>query len=127
MIYVNFRGTRDPLTETHINLGQIHHIGNNWLGAIFFSSGDSHTKGVLVLLHLGLERVTEVDNDPKGKFVFFKVTPSNDRVLCVYAPSGHSTKNYMKNKNEGNENKMILGHFNCTMNKMERDGRNKRL
>ena len=33
----------------------------------------------------------------------------------------------MKNKNEGNENKTILGDFNCTMDKMERDGRNKTL
>ena len=61
------------------------HIGNNWLGAIFLSPGDSHIKGLLVLLHLGLEGVTEVDTDPKGRFVSFKVTPSNDRVLCVYA------------------------------------------
>ena len=33
----------------------------------------------------------------------------------------------MKNKNEGNENKIILGDFNCTMDKMERDDRNKTL
>ena len=31
----------------------------------------------------------------------------------------------MENKNEGNENKIILGDFNCTMDKMETDGRNK--
>ena len=31
----------------------------------------------------------------------------------------------MENKNEGNENKIILGDFNCTTDKMERDGRNK--
>ena len=31
----------------------------------------------------------------------------------------------MKNKNEGNENKIILGDFNCTMDKMDRDGGNK--
>ena len=104
MISDNFGDIRDPLkqnlapqfcrnrnkdvsilTETHINLNQIHHITNNWLGAIFFSPGDSHTKGLLALLHLGLEGVTEVDTDPKGMFVSFKVTPSNDRVLCVYA------------------------------------------
>ena len=104
MIDNNFGGIRDPLkqnlvpqfcrnqnkdvsilTETHINLDQIHHIRNNWLGAIFFSPGDSHTKGLLELLHLGLEGVTEVDTNPKGRFVSFKVTPSNDRVLCVYA------------------------------------------
>ena len=33
----------------------------------------------------------------------------------------------MKNKNERNENQIILGDFNCTMNKIERDGRNKTL
>ena len=33
----------------------------------------------------------------------------------------------MQNKNEGNGNKIILGDFNCTMDKMERDGRNKTL
>ena len=49
---------------------------------MFFSPGDSHTKGMLFLLHLGLEGITEVDTDPKGRFVSFKVTPSNDRVLC---------------------------------------------
>ena len=83
------------------------------MGAIFFSPGGGHTKGLLVLLHLGPEGVTEVDTDPKGRFVSFKVTPSNDRVLCVYARSGHSTReqlsrgrlfeglqSYMKNKNE---------------------------
>ena len=104
MIYVNFGGLRNPLkqnlvlefwrkrnkdvsilTETHTNLDQIHHLRNNWLGTIFFSPGDSHTKGLLVLFHLGLEGVTEVDTDLKGRFVSFKVTPSNDRVLCVCA------------------------------------------
>ena len=96
----------------------MHHIRINWLGPIFFSPGDSHTKGLLFLLHLGLEGVTEVDTDPKETFVSFKVTPSNDKFLCVYAPSGHSTRehlarrrffeklqNYMENQNEGNENK----------------------
>ena len=57
------------LTETHINHDQVHHqihIRNNWLGPIFFSPGDSHTKGSLVLLHPALEGNTEVDTDPKG-------------------------------------------------------------
>ena len=31
----------------------------------------------------------------------------------------------MQNKNEGNENKIILGGLNCTMDKIERDGENK--
>ena len=28
----------------------------------------------------------------------------------------------MENKNEGNESKIILGDFNCTMDKMDRYG-----
>ena len=31
----------------------------------------------------------------------------------------------MENKNEGNENKIILRDFNYIMNKMDRDGENK--
>ena len=31
----------------------------------------------------------------------------------------------MQNKNDGNENKIILGDLNCTMDKKDRDGENK--
>ena len=123
-----------------MKLDQIHHMTNNWLGAIFFPPGDSHTKGLVVLLHLVLKGVIEVDTNPKGRFVSFMVTSSNDRVVCVYAPSGHTAReqltrgrflegqqSYMQSKNEGIENKIILGGFNYTMDKMERDGRNKTL
>ena len=96
MIYDNVGGIRDPLkqdvalefcrkkpkdisilTEIHINHDQIHHqkhIRNNWLGHIFFSPGDSHTKGLLVLIHPSFEGITKADTDPKGRFVSCKVT-----------------------------------------------------
>ena len=64
------------------------------------------------------------------------VTPSNGRVFCVNASSGHNTrqqmarghfleglKNYMNNKNGTNENK-ILGDFNFTIDKMDSNGGN---
>ena len=38
---------------------------------------------MLFLLHLSLEGVTEVDTDPKGRFVSFKVTNSNESSLFV--------------------------------------------
>ena len=38
---------------------------------------------MLFLLHLGLEGITEVDTYLKGRFVSFKVTPSNDSSLFV--------------------------------------------
>ena len=82
----------DFLIETHINHDQTHHIRKNWLGPIFFCPKDSHTKGLLVLFYLSLEGINEVGTDPKGRFVSFKVTPFNDRFLCVYAPSGCNTR-----------------------------------
>ena len=34
-------------------------------------------------------------------------------------------QNYMENKSEGNEDKIILGDCNCTMDEIDRDGGNK--
>ena len=34
-------------------------------------------------------------------------------------------QDYLEDKNEENENKKILGDFNCIMDKMDRDGENK--
>ena len=33
-------------------------------------------------------------------------------------------ESYMQNKNEGNENKVIHGDVNCTMDEIDRDGKN---
>ena len=76
------------LTETHINHDQIHHIKNNWLGSNFFFFFYIHKKRCLSCFILDLK----VDTDPKGRFVSFDFTPSNYRVLYVYAPSGYSTR-----------------------------------
>ena len=102
MIYANVVCIRDPLkqdlalefcrkqnknisilAETHTKHDQIHHIRKNLLGPIFLSPRNIHTKGLLAQLHTGLEGVTDVDTDPKGRFVSFKVTLFNNRVLCV--------------------------------------------
>ena len=106
------------LNKTHINHNQIQHIRNNWLGSIFFTPEVSQIKALLIFLHLGLEGLTEVDTDLKRRFVSFKITPSNDRVLYIYAPSWNDTReqldrahffeglhSYMKNKSEGMKTK----------------------
>ena len=61
-----------------------------------------------------------------------KVTPSSGRVLCVCATLGYSTREQLARgrfekdyKNEGNENTIILGDINCTMDKMDSDCGNK--
>ena len=47
------------------------------------------------------------------------IAPENNRHLF------EGLDNYMQNKNEGNENKIILGNVNCIMDKIDRDGENK--
>ena len=51
---------------------------------------DSDTKGLLVLLHLVLKGITEVDTNPKRRFVSFKVIPSNDSVQNQGTALGNS-------------------------------------
>ena len=116
----------------------IHHIRDNWLGPIFYSPGDTSSKGTLALLHPGFDHVSDIDTDPKERFVPFKVAHSNDRVFCIYAPLGHNNRQqlargcifeglqtYTENKTQRNENKIITGGFNCTLDKMDRDEGNK--
>ena len=105
MIYANVGSIRDPLnqdlaldfyrkqnkyisilTETRIKHDQILHIRNRWLGPTFHSPGSSHEKGFIAHLHPGLEGVTEVDTDTKWRFVSFKVTLSNNRIVCFLCP-----------------------------------------
>ena len=66
--HLNFVETKKVisiLTETHINYNQAHHARNNSLSPIFFFPGDSHTKGMLFLLHLGLEGITDVNRSKR--------------------------------------------------------------
>ena len=92
---------------------------------------------MLFELHLGLEVITEVDTDPERRFVSFKTTTSNESSLFVplqgIAPERaeqrgrffQGLQNYMQNKNEGNENEIMFGDLNCTMDIIDRDGENK--
>ena len=55
------------------------------------------------------------------RFVPFKFTPSNDRVLCAYAPLEYGTREQLDKGRflEG------LQNCNCTVDKINRDGKNK--
>ena len=104
------------------------------IGSNFLSLGDGHKKESLPSFIWNLK----VDSDLKGRFLSFKFTSSNDRVLSVYAPSGYSTRKqldrerffkglqiYVGNKYKGNENKAIFEDFDCTMDKIDRDDESK--
>ena len=87
---------------------------------------------MLAPLYLGLEGWHLSKREVCVLYVYY----FNDRVLCVYAPSGYNTRQqldrgrffdglHIENKNKGNENKIILEDFNCTMDEIDRDGENK--
>ena len=50
---------------------------------LLFSPGDTYTNGMLFLLHLGFEGVTEVETDPKERFASFQITTFNESSLFV--------------------------------------------
>ena len=76
------------LIETHTNHDQIHQIRIiGWV--LLFSLLEIVTQKNCLSCFIW---VWKVGTNPKERFVSFKVTPSNDRVLCVYAPSGYSIR-----------------------------------
>ena len=70
-------------------------------------------KALLAQLHPVLESVTDVEIDPIGRFVPIKVTLSYNRVLSVFASSGHKTRK-----------QLVKGSFfEGTKNYMEKNAR----
>ena len=149
MIYDYFGGIRYPLkqgltlefrnkykvtsilTQTHINHDQIRHIRNNWLDPTFLSLGDCWFCLIWVFeVSLRLTLIL------KGDLCLLRLLPVMIELSVVMPLQGvapgnswlggcfFEEQNYMKNKNEGNGNKIILGDFNCTVDKMDRDGEN---
>ena len=111
MIYANVGDFKDPLKQKL---------------ALEFYRNQNKDFSILTETHINHDKIHHIRN-----------TPSNNRVLCVCATSGHNSReqlsrgefferqqNYMENKSEGNENKIILGNFNYTMDKMDTDGGN---
>ena len=101
MKYEHVAGIRDPLkqdlalefcgnqekiinilTETHINPDPTQNKRNNWLGPSF-SLLEIFTQKDCFFCFIWVLKVSEVDTDPKGKFVSSKVTPSNESFLLV--------------------------------------------
>ena len=116
--HLNFAETKKSHQYFNWNYDQTYDTRKNRLRSIISSTADSHTKGMLFLLHLSLEGITEVGTDPNERFVSFKVTLSNDRVLSLHGIKpesswlgGHFLKglqSYTQNKNKGNKSKIIL-------------------
>ena len=53
----------------------------DWIPSFYFLK--NHTRGIVFVLHLSLEGITEVYTDPEERFVSFKVTTSNESSLFV--------------------------------------------
>ena len=82
--HLNFAETKKNHQYFNWNYDQTYDTRKNRLRSIISSTADSRTKGMFFLLHLSLEGITEVGTDPNERFVSFKVTLSNDRVLSLH-------------------------------------------
>ena len=99
------------LTETHISHDQIHHK-RNICWAPSFSLLEIATQKYCLSWFIWVLKVS------------LRLTLTQKRILCPLALLPLMTEffkelqNYFENWNEGNENKIILGDFNCTIDKM---------
>ena len=109
MIYSNFGNFKDPLKQDF---------------ALQFCINPNKDFSILTETHISHDQIYHIRN-----------IPFNGRVLCVYTPSGHNImeqlarkiffkgqQSYIKNKRERNENKIILGDFNCNVDKTDSNG-----
>ena len=109
------------------------------MGPIVFCPGDSHTKGLLVLLHPVIKGITEIDTELIRKGGLYPLRLILSREFSALMPlqgiaignswlggiSLKDCKNIWKIKMREMKKKIIFGDFNCIMDKINRYGRNK--
>ena len=112
-----------------MNLDQVHHIRHNWLIPSFFVLEIVTQKDCLSCYIQALKVSLSLKLIQKGGLCSLRLLP----LMTEFSNSGRSTREQLARERffEGlqsykrNENKIILGDFNFTLAKMERDGGNK--
>jgi len=75
------------LQETHLEHVKLR---RSWIGKVFYSSFNSHSRGVAILIHKNLPfTLDEVIKDDEGQFVFISGFLYGERILIgsVYGPN----------------------------------------
>ena len=78
-----------------------------WSGTLVLQKPNTDIK-TLIEIHINHNQIHHTKIIEWGGFVSFTVTPSNKKVLCVYSPSGHSTRKQMSSGRVLKEFKIIM-------------------
>ena len=63
-------------------------IKQQWEGEVYISPGTIFRDGILVLAKSTAPKIDILKSDPKGKYIIFRISNTNDIVINIYAPSG---------------------------------------
>ena len=122
------------LTETHINHDQIHRIRNNWLGRISFFLGDNPRKGCFSCFIQALKVSLRLTLIQKGSLCYLRLLPLMTEfsffmplqgIAPISSSLGDVSLKEYKSIWKIKTREIILGGFNCAMDKMGRYGRSK--
>ena len=121
------------LQETHLGPAKYNDIKNQWQGEVYISPGTTFRDGILLLVNNTAPKIKILKTDTNGKFIIFKILNTSDVVVALYAPSGIIKEKqdlrqtfFRKLRKEirfnitKNENVIILGDFNSTLNTLDR-------
>ena len=78
------------MQETHTTKNKYRIFNNEWGGKIFYSDGETNSRGVAILLSQNLDvEVTEVVRDKEGRNieVAIKLEHQSIRLVNIYAPN----------------------------------------
>ena len=115
------------LQETHLDVKEHEKLGKIWGGQIFFSSFNTSSRGVCILINKHFPFISEkVERDPGGRFILVKGKVNSDDITLynIYVPN-YDDVNFFQSlflKLSDVEGDIIIGgDFNLTLDtKMDR-------
>ena len=92
-LVINYCKTLDTdfsiLQKTLVNFFlHLHDIRELWDVEVIIAPVKTQTYGVLALAKRTATSIEQIITDPGGRYVYFKIKNTTDRVLAIYAPSG---------------------------------------
>lgn len=85
IIFVNTGGLR---TQDRLELAKYNQLQIDRKGQIILAPGMVHRYGIMLLSKNPAPEIELLRSDPKGKYLIFTITSTNDTVVAIYVPSG---------------------------------------
>uniref|UniRef100_A0AAX7TPZ0 exodeoxyribonuclease III n=1 Tax=Astatotilapia calliptera TaxID=8154 RepID=A0AAX7TPZ0_ASTCA len=108
------------LSETHLNDLEHSKLKRNWVGQVFYSSYNTKSRGVAILIHSNLPLTTEkVIKDKEGRYILISGFLFRESVFigCVYGPNSEDVSffpNLLTHVSAIASPYLVLGgDFNC--------------